>query len=79
MRVLECLERSWCRAMHPDPRWPIHGHYICPACGRVYPVPWQEGDEFLHSMAASPNVSDNNERAVLLEFRRLTGDATPRS
>jgi hypothetical protein len=32
---------AWCRAFHPEPMWPMHGHYQCPACGRVYPVPWE--------------------------------------
>jgi hypothetical protein len=30
----------WCRLSHPAPRWPINGHYECPACLRRYPVPW---------------------------------------
>ena len=34
----------WCRVFHPKPFWPIHGYYRCPACLRLYPVPWEEGD-----------------------------------
>jgi hypothetical protein len=37
---------GWCRTFHPEPAWPIHGHYHCPACLRLYPVPWQEGTDF---------------------------------
>ena len=37
---------GWCRAFHPEPFWPIHGHYCCRTCMRSYPVPWREGDEF---------------------------------
>jgi len=37
----------WCRTFHPEPSWPIHGCYHCPACLRIYPVPWHEGDDFV--------------------------------
>jgi hypothetical protein len=52
------LERGWCRTFHPDPMWPIHGHYACPACGRVYPVPWHEAKEFTRGSVASPTEHD---------------------
>jgi hypothetical protein len=32
---------TWCRTMHPDPMWPVKGHYQCPPCLRRYPVPWE--------------------------------------
>jgi len=32
----------WCRLMHDDITWPIHGHYRCQRCHRLYPVPWKE-------------------------------------
>lgn len=38
------LSIRWCRTFHPEPLWPVHGHYRCRACLRAYPVPWQEGD-----------------------------------
>jgi hypothetical protein len=38
---------GWCRTFHPKPCWPAHGHYHCPACRRIYPVPWQEGEDYL--------------------------------
>jgi len=22
--------------------WPVNGYYICPACLRTHPVPWEE-------------------------------------
>jgi hypothetical protein len=31
----------WCSLMHPTPMWPIHGHYECPKCHRIYGVPWK--------------------------------------
>jgi hypothetical protein len=40
----------WCNLMHDAPRWPIHGKYECGACGRHYPVLWEQqthsGHEF---------------------------------
>jgi len=40
----------WCTYMHAAPRWPIHGHYDCAACGRRFLVPWEAG--FGHALAA---------------------------
>jgi streptomycin 6-kinase len=67
------LERLWCRAIHPDPMWPIHGHYGCPRCGRVYPVPWHEGDEFARRMVTGTNVTDQKLGAVIFEFQKTRG------
>ena len=35
------LQSGWCSMMHPDPTWPINGHYRCARCNRRYPVPWE--------------------------------------
>jgi hypothetical protein len=35
------LGHLWCSLMHAI-KWPIHGHYRCAICGRVYPVPWEK-------------------------------------
>jgi len=40
-KTLRSLAEFWCYAMHPDPRWPIHGYYECPRCYRRYRVPWE--------------------------------------
>jgi len=32
----------WCKVMHESPMWPIHGHYQCRACRRIYRVPWTQ-------------------------------------
>ena len=37
--------KVWCKMMHPDPMWPVKGKYICPACQRAYPVPWESKEE----------------------------------
>jgi hypothetical protein len=34
------LGHLWCSLMHAI-KWPIHGHYTCAICGRVYLVPWE--------------------------------------
>jgi hypothetical protein len=34
------LGNLWCGLMHAI-KWPIHGHYTCGICGRVYRVPWE--------------------------------------
>jgi hypothetical protein len=31
----------WCRLMHNEPMWPLHGHYECRTCGRRYRVCWE--------------------------------------
>lgn len=42
----------WCKLAHPDPMWPIHGHYQCPKCLRRHAVVWE------HEVAtAKPAVS----------------------
>jgi hypothetical protein len=28
------LQSGWCSMMHPDPTWPINGHYRCARCNR---------------------------------------------
>jgi hypothetical protein len=32
--------RRWCKALHPDPMWPVNGRYLCPKCYRTYSIPW---------------------------------------
>jgi hypothetical protein len=39
--VLEQIAGWWCRTFHPEPMWPVCGHYRCPKCLRVFPVPWE--------------------------------------
>jgi hypothetical protein len=38
--MLEWFKGFWCRKMHAQAMWPIHGRYICPQCFREYPVTW---------------------------------------
>jgi hypothetical protein len=35
------LSELWCRKMHPNAMWPIHGKYICKKCLREYSLAWE--------------------------------------
>jgi len=35
------ISELWCKRMHSQPMWPIHGKYICSQCLREYPVAWE--------------------------------------
>jgi hypothetical protein len=44
--------------MHSKAMWPIHGRYVCPDCGREYPVVWETipaGGEY--AVSAKPKRS----------------------
>jgi hypothetical protein len=32
----------WCRKMHTEAMWPIHGRYLCKRCLREHPVEWED-------------------------------------
>ncbi|HTX40114.1 MAG TPA: hypothetical protein VME43_34080 [Bryobacteraceae bacterium] len=66
------LSIGWCRTFHPEPSWPAHGHYHCPACFRVYPVPWQEGDEFARR-TLSASAHGSKPRFSVLQFQKNRG------
>jgi hypothetical protein len=34
------IENAWCKVVHNQLMWPIHGYYSCRVCLRRYPVPW---------------------------------------
>jgi len=34
------MENLWCRFMHDEPMWPIHGQYECRTCGQHHRVRW---------------------------------------
>ena len=31
----------WCKKMHTEAMWPIHGKYICPRCLREHALEWE--------------------------------------
>jgi hypothetical protein len=35
------IAELWCKKMHNQAMWPMHGKYICPVCLREYPVAWE--------------------------------------
>ena len=39
--MMNWISQLWCKKMHSQAMWPIHGKYICPQCLREYPVAWE--------------------------------------
>jgi len=64
---------GWCRAFHPEPYWPVHGHYCCRACTRTYPVPWREGDEFRKRGQSTTDPSHRRRGSVELALQKDPG------
>lgn len=54
----------WCKKMHSDAMWPIHGRYICKRCLREHPVEW-EGQ----NVPVEENGVQNDSEVWLAEHR----------
>jgi hypothetical protein len=54
----------WCRKMHNEAMWPIHGKYVCKRCFREYPVEW-EG----HAASAEESAVHTESPVWLTEHR----------
>ena len=39
--MMNWIRFNWCKSMHNEAMWPMHGKYICPRCLLEYPVPWE--------------------------------------
>lgn len=39
--MIDWIRTTWCKSMHTEAMWPMHGKYICPRCLREYPVTWE--------------------------------------
>jgi hypothetical protein len=39
--MLNRIADFWCRKMHNEAMWPIHGKYICPRCLREHALEWE--------------------------------------
>jgi hypothetical protein len=39
--MLNWISEVWCRTMHHQAMWPMHGKYICPQCLRQHRVAWE--------------------------------------
>jgi hypothetical protein len=53
------IEQMWCRMMHEQTMWPMHGKYTCGKCLREYPVAWEgraARDRAVHETAVSLDV-----------------------
>lgn len=50
------ITEAWCRAMHDQAMWPMHGKYACRECLREYPVEW-EGVSAPDRVVADASVS----------------------
>jgi hypothetical protein len=53
------IEEMWCRMMHGQAMWPMHGKYACRQCLREYPVDWDgevSRDRMVHETAVSLDV-----------------------
>jgi hypothetical protein len=51
----------WCRMMHRNAMWPMHGKYICQQCLREYPVAWE-------GPASAAEYADPNLRGQTVEL-----------
>lgn len=67
------VSMEWCRTFHPDPSWPVHGHYHCPACSRIYPVPWPEGNDFARRENRGTDVAEPHSGFAAFEFQKDRG------
>ena len=61
--MLNWIRSTWCKSMHTETMWPMHGKYICPRCLREYPVAW-EGPATVAEYA--PNLPDAIEHIKVL-------------
>jgi hypothetical protein len=39
--MMNWIRTTWCKSMHDQAMWPIHGRYVCTTCLREYPVEWE--------------------------------------
>jgi hypothetical protein len=40
--MLSWISGVWCKTMHRQAMWPIHGRYLCPTCLHEYVVDWEQ-------------------------------------
>ena len=39
--MMNWIRSTWCKSVHHEVMWPMHGKYICPRCLPEFPVPWE--------------------------------------
>lgn len=50
----EKISEMWCRKMHKQAMWPIHGRYVCSECLREHTIDWFESSKPAERPAARP-------------------------
>jgi hypothetical protein len=40
--MLRWISGTWCKTMHRQAMWPIHGRYLCPRCLYEHTVSWEQ-------------------------------------
>ena len=54
----------WCRLMHNEPMWPVHGWYECRTCGRHHRA-WRDEQ----ATPGAPSLRQLNRRANVTSLR----------
>jgi hypothetical protein len=39
--MMNWIRSNWCKNMHTEAMWPMHGKYICRKCLQEFPVAWE--------------------------------------
>jgi hypothetical protein len=55
----------WCRTMHNDVLYPVHGKYTCARCLREWPVPWAASNADGHAALTPRRQPDVNSDVVV--------------
>jgi hypothetical protein len=61
--MIQWIRTTWCKSMHNQAMWPIHGRYICPTCLQEYPVAW-EGPATTAEYANAPTLAISDVQAA---------------
>lgn len=60
----------WCRQMHGEPMWPMHGRYECRICGRRHRVCWEDGPVAQGYASAPQRAAQGLVRGGIVDARR---------
>jgi len=67
--MLNWIRDTWCKSMHDDVMWPIHGKYVCTRCQVEYPVLWET--PLPVPVRAAANVRSIREEVPYASSRRV--------
>jgi hypothetical protein len=62
-----------CRVFHGEVMQPVKGHYVCRTCRRAYPVPWEEGQEYLRRVRVGSQSANRNRSFEVFQLLRNRG------